>query len=316
MTVKETRTYPNVVNSDGSLNNAAMVLVKQGLMKYGACSFSYCETHKYLDLEEGMEMTHPYYNVTHKAYYCTTPESDHTVTLVGWSDSFPKEYFGGTEGQQPAGNGAWLVKGSYGNRLSANGYYWISYYTPSITDITQIIGKKTPSGDLYQYDGVGEGITNMDTETHVSGANVYTARKSEGLYAVSTWTDAADSKVNVKIYKGIKSGKPTSGSKIVDKTYSRKYAGYHTLSLGKSFKVTKGQKFSVIITTKYKKDNVTKYMIPLEIGNRNGKTVNVLGQKKGESYVSNGSNWEDTYYLADSYGETMVSNALAKVYAK
>lgn len=314
-TVTESRTYPDVVNQDGTLNAAAMDMVKQGLMKYGACSISYYEDHEYIDKEEGLEMTHPCYNVKHKAYYSTEEYPDHMVTLVGWSDTFPKEYFGGTKGLKPSGDGAWLVKGSYGTRLSADGYYWISYYTPSITDITQIIGQRTPSQDIYQYDGTGVGLASGYEDTVVKGANVFTARKSEYLKAVGTWTRSADSTVNVKIYKNVKSGSPVSGTKIADKTYVRTYAGYHKLSLGKSLKVSKGQKFSVVITTKYNDGSKDQYLIPFEVGITDSNLLDLSGQKKGESFIYYKGKWEDTKDDSDIGNGFYISNALAKVYA-
>lgn len=315
--VSETRLFDDPANEDGTLNTVAMKSIKRALMNYGACSISYFEDHEYIDEEEGTEMTHPYYNVAHRAYYCSTGEADHAVTLVGWQDSFPKEYFGGTKGEQPPGNGAWLVKGSYGSRLSSTGYYWISYYTPSITEITSYSANKVTYKHLYQYDGVGTGYDKYVVPNKISGANVYKARTSEKVKAVGTWTPAAACTINVKIYKNVKSGKPTSGTKLIDKTFTRAYTGYHTLKLGKSLKVAKGQKFSVVIRTYYKDGGNTEYFMPFETYNTADNYVTVKDQKKGESYIYIDNKWEDTRGdngLLDNDGNG-IGNALAKVYA-
>lgn len=64
------------------------------------------------------------------AFYYPKPDNPcHAVTVVGWDDNYPKENFGDTSKvgyAKPAGNGAFIVKDSYGNdRGRDNGYiYW------------------------------------------------------------------------------------------------------------------------------------------------------------------------------------------------
>jgi len=316
--VRETCSYPKVINSDGTLDTAAMTLVKKGLMKYGACSLSYGEDHTYIDMEKnnGTVMELPYYNKTFDAYYSDMNYADHNVTLVGWQDNFPKENFGGAKGLQPPSDGAWLVKGSYGSRMSPSGYYWISYYTPSITEITQLIGSRKPAGkDVYQYDGTGTGLLEIYLGSAVRGANVYSARKAQKIRAVGTWTSAADSKINIRIYRNVKSGDPDSGKKLVDKTFSRACCGWHTLDLGRYYSVKKGEKFSVIVTTTFMKDGKKQYMLPFEATVSGIDIVTFAGQKKGESYIRSGGKWTDTAGMEPFPNGLIISNALAKVYA-
>ena len=47
---------------------------------------------------------------TYAYYYNGTAGTNHLVAVVGWDDSFPASNFSTT----PAGNGAWLVKNSWG----------------------------------------------------------------------------------------------------------------------------------------------------------------------------------------------------------
>lgn len=57
--------------------------------------------------------------------------SNHALSIVGWDDNYPATNFGVTA----PGNGAWLVKNSYGGgdtRLGS-GYMWVSYYDGSMT---------------------------------------------------------------------------------------------------------------------------------------------------------------------------------------
>lgn len=57
---------------------------------------------------------------------------NHALSIVGWDDNYPATNFGVTA----PGNGAWLVKNSYGSgdtRLGS-GYMWVSYYDGSMKD--------------------------------------------------------------------------------------------------------------------------------------------------------------------------------------
>ena len=57
---------------------------------------------------------------------------NHALSVVGWDDNYPATNFGVTA----PGNGAWLVKNSYGSgdtRLGS-GYMWVSYYDGSMKD--------------------------------------------------------------------------------------------------------------------------------------------------------------------------------------
>lgn len=61
------------------------------------------------------------------AHYTWQPEEcNHSVTIIGWDDNYPKENFLG--GHQPEGNGAFLIKNSWGSELNEfpnNGYrHW------------------------------------------------------------------------------------------------------------------------------------------------------------------------------------------------
>ena len=91
--------------------------VKAAILDHGAVSAAYRS-----DVD--------YYSETYNSFYYPDATScNHVITLVGWDDEFSQDHFvRGT----PEGNGAWLVRNSFGvNGYGYNGYFWISYYDKS-----------------------------------------------------------------------------------------------------------------------------------------------------------------------------------------
>lgn len=71
------------------------------------------------------------YNAAYNSVYGTVPSVNHGVMIVGWDDTFPKENFGFDDipDSRPEGDGAWLVRNSWGGQgYGRSGYFWLSYY--------------------------------------------------------------------------------------------------------------------------------------------------------------------------------------------
>jgi len=67
-----------------------------------------------------------YYDSVNKSFnYTGSSPNNHAVLIVGWDDNFLKTKF--KAGKQPSGDGAWLVKNSWGTGFGDGGYFWVSY---------------------------------------------------------------------------------------------------------------------------------------------------------------------------------------------
>ncbi len=102
-----------------------------------------------------------YYDANNRSYYNNTTGTNHTIMFAGWDDDFSRENFISTSGVKPSGNGAWLVRNSWGDGWGDGGYFWLSYYDASFYNSDKIGNKAcvafNASTDVYDncyaYDG-------------------------------------------------------------------------------------------------------------------------------------------------------------------
>ncbi len=282
----------NYSTSAGDLN-----AVKKLIVDYGAVGISY-----YHSSYSGI------YNSAHNSYYnknASRYSSNHAVTVVGWDDNFSKYNFTNT----PAGNGAWLVRNSWttrNNEYSLNGYFWMSYYEPSIGGNTKIVmamdyGPSNNYANNYQYDGsmLAESIYGSKF------ANIFTAHSgsaTETLSAVSFMTPTSNTKYTVKVYKNVNGTNPESGSCVATMSGSQSYAGYYTIPLSKPVVMNKGTKFSVVVELA-KASGGSAYM-GVE-GKANAWFTCNFKVTRGQSFVYSGG-WKDMVDRTSSYGNLKI----------
>lgn len=189
-----------------------------------------------------------YWNPSAYAYnYNGTDVTNHLVAVVGWDDNFPKSSFS----TPPTGNGAWLIKNSWGTGWGDGGYFWLSYYDThgGRTHRSSAFYAAPPYNysAVYQVDPLGRiGTFGYGEGNPCWGANMFVAEVSESLSAVSTYFNAPDSTYELYVYTGCAANEPRSGTLAASKTGSIGTPGYHPIVLDSPVALTGGQLFSIV----------------------------------------------------------------------
>lgn len=259
----------------GALDNTAL---KQAIMSYGAVDIS-------------LAWDDTWYNAGSYSYNDpNVTGSNHEVAIVGWDDNFDRTRFN----SQPAGNGAFIARNSWGSGWGQGGYFYISYYDANagVSDNSAAFSGAESTSNwtrAYQYDPLGwtgsYGFPNSDIAWF---ANVFTAQGDESIGAVSFYSNSPNAPYLIRIYTGV-SGGPTSGTLAGTTTGTVATAGYHTIRLSSPVTVGSGSKFAVVVELQTPGYN---YPIPAEIpytGYSSAATAAV-----GQSFASSdGTNWID-----------------------
>ncbi len=193
---------------------------------------------------------------------------DHDVTIIGWDDHFPKEYF-----NTPADeDGAWIT---YNSNFSATKFYYISYSTPLEYAISHSVTDRY--GEVLSYDAGNEQDRYITTQDSTKTANVF--HKEGRLTAVGTYNDFDTQDITIEIYD----------STFTDLLYSQEntlgYHGYHTIDLDTPADVTD---YAIAVT--YSKG------APVE-----GETIDydmvdyTTFSESGESFVYIDGEWKDMH---------------------
>ncbi len=272
--------------------NSSEDLFKWMLTNYGAISVSY-----YMD--------YSYYDSTNSSfyYYDEYSHTNHAVTLVGWDDNYDAHNFTRTA----PGNGAFIIRNSWGEEWGEDGYFYISYYDTSFgNDDGLYVGETKPSTHnylytaenvsnydrIYQYDPLGWTACEGYNNSSAYAANVFTATANETLEAVSFYAVDQNTLYNISIYLDPDNGPMNSSGPVERKNGTRSMAGYYTIDLENNVSLTAGQNFSVVI-----KLTTPDYNYPLAVEVPVYTYSDNAHAEPGQSYVSNnGTLWTD---LAD-----------------
>ena len=238
--------------------------VKKAILNYGAVSIAYASS-----------QDEPYFNKKTSAQY--TNESilpNHGVAVIGWDDNYSADNFL----IAPPGNGAWIVKNSWGTGWGDEGYFYLSYYEKSLlardpdtndssplvaciftNAINYHVNYQTDLRGLYDFNG-----------NYTQYSNEFTAEYDDLIAGVGTYFNQSGINYSLDIY--------VNGKMLYSQSGISEFAGYRTIVLSSYVPVKVNDTFKVVF-----KSNA----LPYEANSRNHYI-------QGMSFVSaDGSTWSD-----------------------
>ncbi len=255
-------------------------LFKEAIIRYGGV---------YVSMR--MEQTYPYYRSPNYYYNNKADLSiNHAVCIVGWDDNYSKNNFATT----PPGDGAWIVRNSWGEDWGDHGYFYISYYDVVVSAIGKqngfvlVFNETIPYNINYQYDmgGITDFFVTGNKTIYVK--NTYTAISNNYLAGFSTYFSHANVSFIAKIYV----------NDILQDTVNGVASwGYYTFHLNKFIQLNQGDNFT--ISMKIDCDTGADFAVSEYSATRIAPYVNC-------SFVSyDGVNWIDLYdYVIDLINTT------------
>ncbi|PAV06618.1 C1 family peptidase [Methanosphaera cuniculi] len=221
-----------IATRDNPLDNNQ---IKDAIMKYGAI---------YTNIFTGYS-----YN-GYNLYYNDSNRVNHAVTIVGWDDNYSHENFAKT----PQGDGAFIIKNSWGNNSGNNGYFYVSYYDTSIlqqVDDMMNVGGFTfilTNNDIdkqYQYDYGGVTYWNCEDKKQITYQNTYTMTNDETLKAFGTYiyNTQANNNYTIKVTVNNKTITTENG------TFNKNYI-YQTIEFKNPIEVFENDNVTLTLTIK------------------------------------------------------------------
>ena len=256
--------------------------IKEAILKYGGLYASYYHSAGYLNSK-----TNAYYDPY-------TGNGNHAITVVGWDDNYSKNNFY----TAPAGDGAFIVKNSWGSSWGDKGYFYISYYDRVLFAVnkdnqafTYILNDTVRYTKNYQYDVAGMTDYLITGKKTVWYQNIYNATGNEVIAAVSTFFNTTvDYEISIYV------------NDVLQLTQNGRHegSGYYTIPLKEYVPVAVGDIFKIVVKLANPQNGYAAVPISEQL------STTRCYYAPGVSYFSNdGKKWTDLYdYSASAYSHT------------
>ncbi|MBO7206895.1 MAG: hypothetical protein J6W10_04705, partial [Kiritimatiellae bacterium] len=234
--------------------------IKKALMECGALHVGYLHDSYFYNSAKSS-----YYNFFIQKNSSGSRLTNHAVTLVGWDDSYSKSNFK----TQPPGDGAFIVRNSWGSSWGDDGYFYVSYYDESFAWGTLYAFPGAEPADnydaIYQYDPLGMFTSIGYGSATAWGAAMFTASASSKIAAIGFYALTPSTSYTISVYTGSMASKPCSGTLRCQQNGKVDEAGYVTVPLAEAPSVSSGTRFSIVIkltTPGYKYPLAFEYSFP------------------------------------------------------
>ena len=165
------------------------------------------------------------------------------MCIIGWDDDFPAANFASCNGHTPEGNGAFIIKNSYGTIWGEQGFHYISYYDSLVGKENAVFCPPEPTDNysrFYGYDPLGW-ICNCGFGADTAWfAMEFTASADQLAEAASWYVGAQNAVYELSIYEN-PGDSPTLGTLLFSQSGTIADMGYRTTRFTSSVQLISGQ---------------------------------------------------------------------------
>lgn len=266
--------------------------IKLAIMKYGAVATSICS-----------------YTNRYASYVGSAVGANHAVTIVGWDDYYSADnFYDYLTFTHPPGNGAFIIKNSWGTGVGDEGYQYVSYYDAMIGGLNLYKGiiqtgfnyvfplnDSDTYSNIYQHDTISTKFEALSPSAWIR--NIYTAKENESIAGIGTFI-YEESDYEAYVYVNNKLCYTQSGTIT--------QPGFRTIKLDKYIPIWEGDTFTVDLKLTSKTSTKTTITIQDTLRFKSFSKAN-------QSFISSdGINWQDLY----TWNTLKYSVACLKVYTK
>ena len=214
-----------------------------------------------------------YMSEDYAQYTFNMESSDHAVCIVGYDDNYSRSHFtqgtaeDGTD-MTPPGDGAWIVKNSWGSfdqpiaydfGVDGSGYFYLSYYDKSIHEITVMdfdCEKQTEPQTVFQHDLLPPcDVRTISVDAPVKFGNSFVSTGYCMLDEISAFVPVDDADVSYELYRCSADTEDTAaypGALTLLGSFEKHYEnkGYYRETLPEPAAVSAGDRFLVMMTVR------------------------------------------------------------------